>query len=309
MSTQASRQRGVAVLTAMLVVTIGTVIAVNLMWLSSLDQRRTGAALAADQALLYLQGAEAWVGDILRQDQIESGDSDHLGEIWAVEIAPLPVDGGMINGRLEDMQGRFNLNNLIMPDGQVDQIATRQFERLLETLQLDPGLAAVVTDWLDSDTEAGFPSGGEDATYAAMDPPYRTPNALITTPSELMANAGFDRDTFRVIEPYVTALPSGTTLNVNTASAVLLASLSDDIDLATGEALVEERGGANFADIDASFEGRVEPEVLARIDGVSSYFVLTGTVALGTYQLTMYSLLERDPSGLARAIFRSLGVP
>jgi general secretion pathway protein K len=307
MSTQASRQRGVAVLTAMLVVTIGTVIAVNLMWLSSLDQRRTGAALAADQALLYLQGAEAWVGDILRQDQIESGDSDHLGEIWAVEIAPLPVDGGMINGRLEDMQGRFNLNNLIMPDGQVDQIATRQFERLLETLQLDPGLAAVVTDWLDSDTEAGFPSGGEDATYAAMDPPYRTPNALITTPSELMANAGFDRDTFRVIEPYVTALPSGTTLNVNTASAVLLASLSDDIDLATGEALVEERGGANFADIDASFEGRVEPEVLARIDGVSSYFVLTGTVALGTYQLTMYSLLERDRSGLTRAIFRSLG--
>jgi general secretion pathway protein K len=110
-----------------------------------------------------------------------------------------------------------------------------------------------------------------------------------------------------VIEPYVTALPSGTTLNVNTASAVLLASLSDDIDLATAEALLDERGGASFADIDATFEGRVEPDVLARIDGVSQYFLLTGTVALGTYQLTMYSLLERDRSGLTRAIFRSLG--
>ena len=80
-------QRGVAVLTAMLVVTLGTMIAVNLMWIASLDQRRTGAALAGDQALLYLQGAEAWAGDFLRQDQIDS-QTDHLGEIWAVELAP-----------------------------------------------------------------------------------------------------------------------------------------------------------------------------------------------------------------------------
>jgi len=58
------------VLTAMLVVALGTMIAVELMWTSSLDQRRTGAALAGDQALLYLQGAEAWAGDFLRQDQI-----------------------------------------------------------------------------------------------------------------------------------------------------------------------------------------------------------------------------------------------
>ena len=119
MSVAGHKQRGVAILTAMLVVTLGTIIAVNLMWVSSLDQRRTGAALAADQALLYLQGAEAWVGDILRQDQIESGESDHLGELWATEIAPLPVDGGMITGRIEDLQGRFNINNLITPQGEV----------------------------------------------------------------------------------------------------------------------------------------------------------------------------------------------
>ncbi|NIW23847.1 MAG: general secretion pathway protein GspK, partial [Gammaproteobacteria bacterium] len=98
----------VAVLTAMLVVALGTMIAVNLMWNASLDQRRTGAALASDQALLYLQGAEAWAGDILRQDQIDS-QTDHLGEIWAVELAPMPVEGGQIAGRLEDLQARFNL--------------------------------------------------------------------------------------------------------------------------------------------------------------------------------------------------------
>ncbi len=299
-------QRGVAVLTAMLVVTLGTMIAVNLMWNASLDQRRTGAALAGDQALLYLQGAEAWAGDFLRQDQIDS-QTDHLGEIWASELPPTPVEGGLISGRIEDLQGRFNINNLISPQGVEDPLARRQFERLLESLQLDPTLAGVVVDWLDADTEMNFPGGGEDASYAGMDPPYRTPNGIISTPSELLANAGFDRELFSVLAPYVTALPPGTTLNVNTASVYLLASLSDDIDLAQADSLVQERGTADFTNIDQTFEGLVEADVLGRIDGVSRYFLLSGSIVLGTHQLTMYSLLERDNSGLVRAIFRSLG--
>ena len=84
--------------------------------------------------------------------------------------------------------------------------------------------------------------------------------------------------------------------------------MKDDIDLSTGTSLVQERGEADFVDIDASFEGLVEADVLRRIDGVSRYFLLTATVVLGTHQLTMYSLLERDTSGIVRAIFRSLGV-
>ena len=83
-------QRGVAVLTAMLVVTLGTLIAVNMMWSASLDQRRASAGLAADQGLAYLQGAEAWAGDILRQDMVDSPQSDHLGEIWALELPRCP---------------------------------------------------------------------------------------------------------------------------------------------------------------------------------------------------------------------------
>ncbi len=301
-------QQGVAVLTAMLVVTLGTMIAVNMMWNATLDQRRTVAALAADQGLMYLHGAEAWAGDILRQDQVESSESDHLGEQWAFELPPLPVDGGAITGRLEDVQGRFNLNNLVTPQGEVDELARLQFERLLDSLGLDVTLSGVVIDWLDADGDTGFPIGGEDGVYTAGDPPYRTPNSVITSASELMAMSGVDVDTYRALSPYVTTLPSGTALNVNTASDYLLASLSDDIDLSLGTSLVEERGGADFADIDATFEGLVEADVLRRIDGVSRYFVLTATVVLGTHQLTMYSLLERDNSGIVRAIFRSLGV-
>jgi len=302
------QQRGVALITAVLVVAIGTMIAVNLMWEGTLDLRRAESALAADQGLLYVQGAEAWAADILRQDLVDSPDADHLGEQWAIELPPLPVDGGTITGRLEDLQARFNLNNLVGADGMEDQLARSQFERLLNHLEIDPGLAGAVVDWLDPDTELRFPTGGEDVVYTSQDPPYRTANSMITSTSELMAIAGFDRDTYRRLAPYVTVLPRGTKLNVNTASDVVLASLSDNLDLATAAALVEERANAEFLDIDATFEGLVEPDTLLEIDGVSEHFLLTATVTLGSNQLTMRSVLQRDRSGITRALFRSLGV-
>lgn len=303
-----NRQRGVALLTAMLVVTVGTILAVNLLWEATLDQRRAAAALASDQEMLYALAAEAWAGDILRQDLEDSFDSDHLGEIWALEIAPLPIEGGFITGRIEDLQGRFNLNNLVTPEGKDDEVMRHQFERLLMLLDLDPGLAGAVVDWIDPDIEAGFPYGGEDAAYASADPPYRVPNAPITSASELMAINGFDADAYAAIAPYVTALPSGTTLNVNTASAVVIASLSDDIDLGLAETLVAERNGVDFADVQETFQGLVSEDMLPRIDGVSSHFLLTGTVTIGSTSLTMRSVLQRNDAGITRALFRSFGV-
>jgi general secretion pathway protein K len=301
-------QRGVAIVMAIIVVAIGTMIAVGLTWRGTLDLRRTESALAADQGLMYVQGAEAWAADILRQDLVDSPDSDNLGEQWAIELPPLPVDGGAIRGRLEDLQGRFNLNNLIGSDGMESELARRQLERLLVSVEADPALAGAVVDWLDPDTELRFPSGGEDVVYSDADPPYRTANSMITSTSELMAVAGFDRDIYRRLAPYITVLPSGTKLNVNTASDVVLASLSDDIDLATATSMIEQRGDAEFVDIDATFEGLVEPDVLQEIDGVSEHFMLTATVTLGSNQLTMRSVLQRDRSGITRAVFRSLGV-
>ena len=306
----ADSQRGVALIMAIIVVAIGTMIAVNLMWRETLDMRRTEAALAADQGLMYVQGAEAWAADILRQDLVDSPDSDHLGEVWALELPPLPVDenGGTIAGRLEDLQGRVNLDNLIGAGGKGNKLMLAQFERLLVSVEADPALAGAVVDWLDPDTDLRFPTGGEDVVYSDGEPPYRTANSMITSTSELMAVAGFDRDTYRRLAPYITVLPAGTKLNVNTASDVVLASLFDNNDLATATSLVEQRGDADFVDIDMTFEGLVSPDMLQEIDGVSEHFLLTATVTLGSNQLTMRSVLQRDRSGITRAVFRSLGV-
>ena len=303
-----TKQRGVAILTAILVVAVGTIIAVDLVWQSALDQRRTAAALAADQSLMFALGAEAWAADILRQDLVDSPDSDHLGELWATELPPLPFEGGVIAGRIEDLQGRFNLNNLIGDDGMEDELARKQFERLLGLLGLDPELAGSVVDWIDPDVDQHFPTGAEDSTYTDQDPPYRTANTLITSPSELMAISGFSQQDYRLIAPYVTALPRGTTLNVNTASDMLIASLSDDIDLSLAASLIDERGDGAFTDVEMVFADLIPAEMFAKIGGVSEHFMLTGTVIMGSNQMTLRSVLQRDNSGLTRALFRSFGV-
>ena len=113
-------QTGVALITAVLIVTLAAIVAGNLFWSNFLSMRRTETTLYTDQAYLYALGAEAWAADILKTDAQDS-NHDHLGEEWAVSLPPLPIDGGLLEGLVEDMQGRFNINNLVAGNGAVDE--------------------------------------------------------------------------------------------------------------------------------------------------------------------------------------------
>ncbi|MGB3134035.1 MAG: hypothetical protein WBB04_05640, partial [Candidatus Macondimonas sp.] len=105
-------QRGVALLGAVLLAAIATVLAVA--WLDRLHgfAGRTGAMLEEGQADLYVAGMEAWAVATLRRDR-QQGVVDHLGENWARPARTLPVPGGTVAGTLVDLQGRFNLNTLV----------------------------------------------------------------------------------------------------------------------------------------------------------------------------------------------------
>lgn len=287
-----TRQKGVALLTALLLVALVTILTINLQWDTSLDIRRSQNLFEADQALLYALGAEAWASEILQTDARDS-DTDHTGEDWATPVPTLPIEGGAIRGFLEDMQGRFNLNNLVGRRGQVDEVALEQFERLLTVLELDPALARITVDWLDHDLEPGFPSGAEDSFYTARIPPYRTANLALTSASELLAIGEMDAASYLILAPYVTALPNGTALNVNTASAPVLRSLSDQISDTVAENLVGERGDQGFDGL-AAFADLVEPEILQSLELSSSFFRLTADVSIGSTRFTLYSLLERN---------------
>src|SRR5262245_53418242 len=146
----ARRQRGVALITAILIVALATILATQIGFDSALEQRRSAAILSLDQAFQVALGAEAWAASYLKDDA-DNSQTDFPGEKWATPIPPIPIDGGQVEGFIEDMQGRFNLNNLITPQGAIDDTAVKQFRNLLTELQLEPKWADILADWLDTD--------------------------------------------------------------------------------------------------------------------------------------------------------------
>lgn len=301
---QRCRNRGVALITAMLISALASIVAYNLAWDNTLDVRRTMVLLNHDQAVQVALGAESWVIGILHQD-MEDSQTDHLAEIWASELPGLPIDGGEVFGHVEDLQGRFNINNLIDENGEVDPLALEQFRRLLVALELDPRFAGVAADWLDADLDAAFPDGAEDSIYTGMTPPYRSANQNLTSASELAALDGMDKETFDTLAPHVTALPGRTAINVNTATAPVLQSLDENIPITAVEALLQEREDGGFADIQTAFSSLVTPDVLNSLDEATNYFQLRVVVRIDTVRVTMYSVLLRGPRGDVTPILRS----
>ncbi|MEX2496264.1 MAG: type II secretion system minor pseudopilin GspK [Woeseia sp.] len=303
-SAAARRHRGVALITAMLISALAAIVAYNLAWDNALDVRRTMVLLNHDQAVQIALGAESWVIGILHQD-LEDSQNDHLGEIWATDLPGLPIDGGELFGSVEDLQGRFNINNLIDQSGEVDTASLAQFQRLLAALGLDPRFAGIAADWLDANQDAAFPDGAEDSIYTGMTPPYRSANQAVTSVSELAALEGMDKATFDVLAPNITALPGRTDINANTATPAVLRSLDENMSASAVEALLSEREQGGFADIPTAFSSLVAPDVLNSLDEATNYFQLRVVVRIDTVRVTLYSILLRGQRGDVTPILRS----
>lgn len=301
------RNRGVALITAMLITALAGLVATNLAWDNAIDVRRSMVLLNREQATQVAFGAESWVMSILRQDLADS-QTDHLGEIWATELPGLPIEGGgEVFGSINDLQGRFNVNNLVDQAGEVDQESLEQFRRLLRVLELDPRLAGMTADWLDANGEAAFPDGAEDPIYTGFVPPYRAANQTLSSISELAAIDGMDKATFDILAPHITALPGRTNVNVNTATPAVLQSLDENMSASDVESLLAERQNGGFADIPTAFSSLVTPDVLNNLDEASNFFQLRVVVQIDNLRVTLYSLLMRGPRGDVTPILRSFG--
>jgi general secretion pathway protein K len=307
------RQRGVALITAIVVVAIATILAVRIGTRAAMDLRRTAGLVALDQGWHVALGAEAWAIEVLKDDIKNSRDFDHPGEAWAQPLPPLPIDGGEVRGALEDMQGRFNLNNLIDVDRQPDEANIERFERLLLLVGAQPRWAQMMADWIDQDTMPES-QGAEDGTYLAQNPPYRAANAVIATTTEMMALPGMTRDEFERIRPYVAALKGGTPINLCTAKAPVLASLSEvGADFANEELLTANRKEGCYPTKEylPSMIGNEQANELISSEAVSetsNWFRAVTAVRIGTSEFTLYSLINRNDSDTAiRTVLRSTG--
>ncbi len=292
-------QKGVALITALLIVALATIIAVSMASRQQIDIYRTANLINSEQAYQYALGGENWVKRILVRDA-KQNNIDSAKDIWATPIAGLPIPGGTLQGKVEDLQSRFNLNNLINPEtGKANNKEVQFFERLLKNLELSPTLVPVVLDWIDSDSETRL-NGAEDNTYLIKTPPYRTANTFFSTPSELRLLAGFDAKTYEKLLPYITTLPTNTPININTAPPQILMSLSEDLTDVTE--LITTRTEKPF---ESTSELKINTNNV-NISVSSSYFMLTAEVYIDRGKAQLQSIFHRLPNKIS-VIMRNQG--
>ncbi|TXH50354.1 MAG: general secretion pathway protein GspK [Burkholderiaceae bacterium] len=288
----AHRQRGAALLTALIIVTLVVTLAAAMVW----QQWRAVQVEAAERARLQsswiLQGALDWARLILREDA-RSGRPTALTEPWATPLAESRLstflaadknnnadnDGpeAFLSGAITDAQARFNLANLLDTTGKISQPDLEALERLCQTIGMSTDLATRIAAGL-RDAQAGG-------------------NAAMLRPRTLaqLAWLGLDATTIAALQPYATLLPVRTPVNANTAPREVLAAVIKGLDLATAERLVQLRQRDPFKTLQA-----VEAQIpgLGPLNGqqvstVSSFFEVRGRLRLEDRVLEQRSLIER----------------
>lgn len=299
-----TRQQGVAIVLAMGVVALAAMAATAMMVTQSIWLRQNELASEHVQAKGLAQVGLDWTRALLSND-LRAGSIDHLGEPWAMQLPPMPVEKGVLAGHIEDGQGAFNLNNLVK-NGKIDIAQLAHFQRLLDILGLPTALAATLSDWMDADST---PQGGaEDEFYLALPSPYLAANRPLTDLSELALVRGFDDGVRARLLPFVSALPASTAVNVNTAPAEVIAAVIDGLSLDDARSLVEKRERAYFRDY-ADFLDQL-PRGIAPATGnisfSSNYFMVQMRVTIGNAQARSVALLARTSSNWPTIVFRKI---
>lgn len=301
-------QRGVALITVMLIVALATILAVSMSSRQQLDIHRSANVFNFEQAYQYILGAEAWTKQILKRDS-EDNKTDSAHDDWATILPALPIEGGKMIGKIEDLQARFNLNNLVQ-NGEPQKLYIDRFRRLLRNLELNEELVFVIIDWLDSNQEMGF-SGAEDNEYLNLSPAYSAANQPMADISELLLVKGMDFETYTKLRPYVCVLKSETAININTASAEVITSIVKDFTVEEARGLIEDRDKDAFAKIDDFLQHSLIKQKKINKDGLSvssEYFQLSSTTQLERVTIEFVSVLQRDPVGEVMLLRRSRSV-
>ena len=325
-------QRGVALIVAILLVALGTIIAATVAYENAMAARRGTATFAFDQSIMISEGAEALAAFGIRQFFQANPSNVYLGQGWDKPVGPMEVvPGVMLEASLEDMQGRLNLNNLVRNDGTPDPVYVAAFTKLLELVGLETKWAPMIVDWIDVDIVPQSIDGAEDSVYMGQTPPYRTPNRYITSTTELLALPGFGRDRYLALAPYIAALPVGTPTKINVCTAkdkvldAFLPAGQTEFSATAGQLdknrMAATTGGCfpTLANYQAAL-GSPRPTGTAGTSGTSqsnagspmskfgqssAYFRLSSFITIGSAEFNLYSLLYRDTTGAVRPIQRS----
>jgi len=292
------RQRGAALLTAMIIVTLVATLAAGMVWQQWRAVQVEAAERSRVQSAWILNGALDWARLILREDA-KGSQYDHLGEPWAVPLAEARLstflaadksnadDGpeAFLSGSITDAQSRYNLRNLVDANA-VKKEEVAALKRLFQVINVAPSLADTIANAM-NDALAAPTGGGSSAPVPLM------PQNL-----EQLAWIGVDEDSIKSMAPYVTLLPIRTAVNVNTAPKEVLIAAIDGLDLGTAERMVQVRQRQPFKtlqDLQNVLPGTLKPTA-QRANVLSAFFIVRGRLRLEDRVLEQSSLVERRGS-------------
>jgi general secretion pathway protein K len=290
------RQRGAALLTAMIIVTLVVTLAASMVWQQWRAVQVEVAERARAQSAWILSGALDFARLILKED-LRSGRPTALTEPWATPLAEarlstfLAVDKSntddgpeaFLSGGISDMQARYNLTNLIN-QGKVDPLELAALERLCVAVGIETGVAQRIANGL-RDATAPSANDGADAP-------------LLPQSVAQLEWLGIDATSIQALGPQVALLPLATAVNVNTASREVLVAAIKGLDLATAERILQVRRSQPFKDMDA-FTKQVSAlaPLSAKLDVRSSYFEVRAKLRLADRVLVERSVVHRLPNG------------
>lgn len=262
---KAGQSRGFVLLNALVLVSALAAVGVVLLARASDGQARRIAAQDRAQALLYLDGFEALARTLLDRDVRAV---DHTGETWARPHHDLPLDRGLVQGQLVDLQGRFNINWVANPE---DEAARAAFLRLAGGLGWPEAKAQALIAFLTPGGASPGPRQGQRI------PAVAPPGGPVVLVEQLLLMPGLRPQEFLQLAPHITALPGDSTLNLNTASDRVIAALLPGVSRGAVDQLIQSRRQQPFTSLEEALNqvGRVAGfEVVADIDpqllGVSS---------------------------------------
>jgi general secretion pathway protein K len=297
-------QRGVAVVTALLLTTLAVTIVAGLFWQQQVQVRSIENQRLQLQKDWIMRGALDWAGMILRASG-RAFSYDHLGQPWAVPLADTRLDqyvedgqrvddvgDAMLSGSIVDAQSRYNLNNLSRKGVPVPE-EEAAFKRLLGYLRLPTGLAAAAARAV----AAGQPLIAPPGQQSAAKPDSGTLPMLQV--SDLLSVPGFTPAIVRQLQDFVVVLPATdavTLINANTAPAEVLAARFAELSLSQANTLIAFRRTAPFLDtanLSAQMQNLFGKPFSAKVAVSSEFFLVYGKIKMGRAARNTVSLIRR----------------
>jgi general secretion pathway protein K len=298
-----NKQGGVALITAVLIVSLAVIASVSIAENYELNFRRTVTAFNSGQAWSYAKGAEEWAMAVLARDAENNNyDAYDVDNAWWNNGQPLvfPLPSGRIEGQLEDAQSKLNVN-LLKQGNTVNTVMKNRFERLFSNLDISPGLVCAIIDWIDSDNSNPECSEGAEAdVYSRLEAPYLPADQPMSDISELRLIHGFTDEMYFKLLPHITALTDlNAPLNINTASAEVLETLGPNIPPGVGQELVEERDDKHFSNPQQFVNSLTQRGLTADIQNSpiaieSNHFLLNTRCVIGNSQVKMVRIIKRS---------------